>query len=43
MKENGPIAFLNEFEKWLFSNKCDGRLHVIRDKFEQLKIKYGIQ
>lgn len=25
-----------EFRDWLFSEECDGRLHAIRDKFEEL-------
>lgn len=46
--ENEPIevdivfsSFLQrfiQFRDWLFSSECDGRLHAIRDKFEELKL-----
>lgn len=30
------IENFQEFREWLYSNECDGRLHAIRDKFEEL-------
>lgn len=30
------IEKFNEFREWLYSDEVDGRLHAIRDKFEEL-------
>ena len=30
------IEKFNEFREWLYSDGVDGRLHAIRDKFEEL-------
>lgn len=32
------IENFKKFREWLFSDECDGRLHTIRDKFEELKL-----
>lgn len=32
------IKNFQKFRDWLYSNEVDGRLHAIRDKFEELKL-----